>query len=238
MRIRRLILLSWLVGVLGLSQPAAALAFSLSPDCELNALSFGSDDSLLDGVVNGGDDSTKTEPFRVDWDGQVHWSGSTKPTVLDNSWHIDVYMLSTPMRGGGANEDRGKQGSGDITFAKSSPFRFTGLYYVSGEFSGDGGSCSGNGWVRLIGNPLATLPFWISVLVTVLGVVLLVAAIRGAWGWALLGGLAAGMGLALILIMLGIVSLDRWTPLATLGGALVLGLLISLISYRRSPRAL
>jgi hypothetical protein len=220
------------------SWPGEASAFPLSPDCDLGALSFRADDSLLDGVDSSADDATQSDPFRVDWDGQVHWTGNTSATVLDNSWHVDVYMLPTPLRGGDPNDDRGKTGNGDITFAANSPFRFTGLYYVSGQFSGDGGSCSGGGWVRLIGNPLATLPFWISLLITALGVVLLVAGLRGAWGWAVLGGLVAGVGLSLILIMFGVVPLGRWTPLASLGLVVLLGVVISLFSYRRSPRAL
>ena len=43
------------------------------------------------------------------------------------------------------------------------PFEITGLFYVEGEISGDGGECAGNGYVKLVGSPIGTVP-WIAAL--------------------------------------------------------------------------
>jgi hypothetical protein len=223
--------------VASLAEPPRAHAFRLGSDCVLAAISFRSDDSLLDSVVSGADDSSQTDPFQVDWAGQVHWVGRTTSTITNNSWHVDVFMLPTPLRGGDANPRSNKIGDGDIDVGANVPFRFTGLYYVSGEFSGDGGSCAGSGWVRLIGNPLASVPFWIAVLVALVGLVALIVAWRTAgWGWALLGGVLAGVGLAVVFISLAVVPLGQWTPLGTLGAFVLIGVLVALIAARNAPR--
>jgi len=220
-----------------LAESPRARAFPLGSDCVLAAISFRSDGNLLDSVVSGADDSSQTNPFQVDWAGQVHWVGRTTATITNNSWHVDVFMLPTPLRGGDANSRSNKIGDGDIEVGTNLPFRFTGLYYVSGEFSGTGGSCAGSGWVRMIGNPLASVPFWIAVLVALVGLISLVVALRTAgWGWALLGGVLAGVGLAVVFISLAVVPLGQWTPLGTLGAFTLIGVLVALTAARSAPR--
>jgi hypothetical protein len=221
----------------GLSTPSRVEAFPLGSNCTLAAISFFADGSLLETAVSGADDSSQADPFPVDWAGQIHWVGNTSSPIRNNSWHVDVFMLPTPLRGGDANARGNQNGSGDIDVGGNVPFRFTGLYYVSGEFTGNGGSCAGSGWVRLIGNPITSVPFWIAVLVAVVGLVSIVVAWRsGGWGWALLGGILAGVGLAVIFISLGVVPLGQWTPLGTLGALFLIGVLVALIAARNAPR--
>jgi hypothetical protein len=220
------------------AHPSGANAFSLTT-CTLSLTSTDADGNALDTAFEGGADATESDPFFADWDGEVRWRGTSGPTAFrNNTWHIEIYMLPTTLRGGDAYADGTREGTGAISSGGASFFRLTGLYYISGEFAGDGGRCTGGGWVRLEGFPPVTIPFWIAVGVLAFGVVLLTAAYRRAWGLAIPGALLAGLGLAFVLIMFGIVPFGAWTPLGVLLALVLTGILVAVLAARRRPRPL
>jgi hypothetical protein len=230
----------WLVLLLltlPLVLPAGVGAFPLTT-CTLTVTSTDASGKTIATATGGGDDSTQANPLLVDWDGTVTWHGTSgDDAIKNNTWHVDVFMVPTPLRGGDANDKGNKVGDGTTSVGGNAPFQFTGLYYVSGEFRGDGGSCVGSGWFRLTGNPVSTVPFWLAVVIALLGLALLALGLRGSWGWAVLGGLLTGLGLAAVLAMLAVMPIGAWTPLAALGLFVVVGLAIAIFAPKPAPAA-
>jgi hypothetical protein len=217
--------------------PSSVGAFPLTT-CTLTVTSTDASGKTIATASGGADDATETNPLLVDWDGTVSWHGTSGDNAIkNNSWHVDVFMIPTPLRGGDANEKGNKVGDGTTSVRANAPFQFTGLYYVSGEFRGDGGSCVGSGWLRLTGNPASTIPFWVAVVLALLGLVLLALGLRGSWGWAVLGGLLTGLGLAVVLAMLAVLPVGAWTPLAALGLFVVVGLAVAILAPKPSQPA-
>jgi hypothetical protein len=227
--------LALLALIVPLLLPSGAAAFPLTT-CTLTVTSTDATGKTIATATAGADDSTMTNPLLVDWDGTVTWQGTSGANALkNNSWHVDVFMVPTPLRGGDANDKANKVGNGTTSVRANAPFQFTGLYYVSGEFTGDGGSCAGSGWFKLTGNPASTIPFWIAAVIGLLGLVLLALGLRGAWGWAVLGGLLTGLGLAAVLAMLAVMPIGAWTPLAALGLFVVVGLAVAIFAPKPAP---
>jgi hypothetical protein len=237
---RDLVLAAILLAIaVSLAAPASpASAFSLTT-CTLSLTSKVPNGAVLDTAFGGGSDATQTDPFVADWNGEVGWQGSSGFNGFkNNAWHVDVFMFPTSLRGGDANEDATRLGDGAVSAGEASFFRLTGLYYISGEFSGDAGSCEGGGWILLQGLPFVTIPFWIALVITVVGLVLLVVGYRRAWGLAIAGGVLSGIGLAFLLMMFAVMPFGAWTPYGTLATLLLVGLLVALLAARRRPRPL
>lgn len=217
--------------------PSSVGAFPLTT-CTLAVTSTDASGKTIARASGGAGDATETNPLLVDWDGTVTWHGTSGDNAIkNNSWHVDVFMIPTPLRGGDANAKGNKVGDGTTSVRANAPFQFTGLYYVSGEFRGDGGSCVGSGWLKLTGNPASTIPFWLAVVLALLGLVLLALGLRGSWGWAVLGGLLTGLGLAGVLAMLAVLPIGAWTPLAALGLFVVVGLAVAILAPKPSQPA-
>lgn len=216
-----------------LSLPASASAFPLT-NCTLALTSLDANGATIDTATVGATDATQQDPMLVDWDGTVQWAGTMGPLVIkDHTWAVSVFNIPTPQSGGDPNEGGDTDGDGTVQVGENLPFRFTGLFYVSGAISGTGGSCAGSGWVKVAGDPLGTIPFWLAVLLIVLGLLMLSMGYRGAWGWAIPGGLILGLGVALMLIMYALMPVGSWTPLAALVGGLAIGFVVVFI--RRRP---
>jgi hypothetical protein len=152
-------------------------AFEMNGGCTLDIFSTDATGAPVDtasgpGAAGGG---TQADPFLIDWDGTVSWEGSSGDQVFNNhTWQTFVFLIPTPVRGGDPNELDDTVGTGTAAVAENAPFRITGLYHVSGSIDGEGGThCDGSGWFQLTGNPVATLPFWLAVLIAVAGAVLI-----------------------------------------------------------------
>ena len=104
-----------------------------------------------------GPGGTRKDPFEVDYDSVVNYAGSG-PVITDHSWDVKVFGI-TVKSGGSENGSRLNSTSGEAVVKDYLPFRFTGLYHVSGGISGNGGSCSGSAWVKLTGSPVGTIPW-------------------------------------------------------------------------------
>jgi hypothetical protein len=225
--LRRLAVVS--LPVLVLLLPAAAGAFPLA-DCTLNLTSVGADGKNLDDATGGGKDSTLADPFQVDWDGTVAWEGTTGSQVIKNShWSVSVFSIPTPLSGREENADGERDGDGTVEVGVNLPIPITGLFFVSGSIAGDGGSCTGSGWMRLVGNPLGSALFWVGLVLILLGLLAL-------WrGWvrssilAAFGGLLLGTGAAAMLITFAMMVAGQWTPLAAFAAGLFIGLAVAIM---------
>jgi hypothetical protein len=164
-----------------------AMAFLASPvaafeltDCRLIVQSFDAEGEPLDtaiGDTDGGEGGTRNDPFLVDYDGTVRYEGDTADLLItDLTWSVDVFLIPTPLRGDGPNEEEQTSAEGEIDVSSSLPIRVNGLFFVSGQVSGEGGACRGSAWVRMLSDPpetVTTVPFWIALLVIAAGLFVL-----------------------------------------------------------------
>jgi len=167
------------IALAALAHAPAVAAFELNGGCTLDLASTDASGAALDTAANGRG-GTQEDPFIVDWDGTVSWNGSSGDTVFKNhSWQVYVFNIPTPLRGGDDNDEGTTTSSGSTGVSANAPFQFTGLYFVSGNITGDGGArCDGSAWLKLNGNPLTTIPFWIAIVLVLIGL-LLVMSSRG-----------------------------------------------------------
>jgi hypothetical protein len=215
--------------------PGSAAAFPVT-NCTLELTSLDTDGLAIDSATSGAADATQEDPFIVDTEGEVLWNGTMGSQVItDNSWHVDVFGLPTPLRGGGPNEDGKTDGEGTVDVSSNLPFHVTGLFFVSGELTGEGGSCAGSGWMKVDGDPVGTVPFFVALALVVLGAILIAVGARGGWLPALVGGLLFGIGVAMLLVGFSTLPVGSLTVAASI----VLGLLIGALAawLGRSRRA-
>jgi hypothetical protein len=198
---------------MGAAEPPAGLAFPLS-GCTLAVTSQDESGAPLDSAVSGETDARQATPLLARWDGPISWSGDTGAQVIRaTSWHVDVFGLPTPLRGGDANDDGDTSGDDSTRVSETVPFRFTGLFHVTGQLRGEGGTCSGAGWVRVLGDPMSTLPFLVAFAMLLVGAVLLAVGARGHWLPAAAGGLLLGLGSMVMLVIYAVLPLGEATPI-------------------------
>lgn len=135
--------------------------------CSGNGMSLSSSGLTLQTATAPNPPSSSSHPVLVDPKGTVTYQGSSRTVITNNSWHIKVAGI-TVKSGGGKNASRKTAKSGTEKIKDYLPFKITGLAYVSGSFTGDGGSCSGSMWIKIAGNPAGTVP-WFAGFVLALG---------------------------------------------------------------------
>ena len=212
--------------------PAAAFPLSL---CQLSLTSKDANGATLDTAQSGANDATQSDPFLVDWFGTVDYTGTTTNVIKDYSYQVFVLGIPTPLRGADTNDDEDVDGGGTVGVATNAPFRITGLFKVSGGYSGEGGDCAGSGWFKLVGDPTGTVPFWLGLILIALGTLLEIRGLRGHTISAVTGGLLIGVGAGIMLVIYSAMVFAEYTPWAAIALGLVLGILIALIG-RRSRR--
>lgn len=234
---RRVLTIAAICAAALMAAAPTASAFPLD-GCTMSVQSMRADGAILDTVSGPGPGGTQDEPLDVDSTGSVTWSGTTGSQVIkNNSWHIEVYLLPTLYRGSEANADGDTGAEGTVDFGKDAPFRFTGLYFVAGGMSGDGGACGGSGWVKVIGDPVGTLPFFAGLVLAIIGLLLLGwSVVRGSILSGVVGGLIAGLGIATLLVIFSAPLLGAWTPLAFLAIGIVVGLACGLVGRSVATR--
>lgn len=146
----------------------SAAGANLSGGCDLISAAVGAHGDTL-GVMAAPSGADAAHPFLLDWDGTVAYTGHSQTAIKDNTWHVDVFGVQV-MSGGDDNKAGETSAQGTINVSNLLPFRFTGLYPVSGAISGNGGACAGNTWVKLAGNPVGTVPWDAGLVLTILGV--------------------------------------------------------------------
>lgn len=167
----------------GLLVATPVAAFELNGGCDVTLTSMDAGGGTIDTASGPGAGGTQDDPFLVDWEGTVSWQSSSGSQVfLNHAWQVFVFNVPTPVRGGDPNEGEATTGSGTAAVGANAPFRFTGLYHVSGEINGDEGAhCDGNGYFKLIGDPLGTIPFFLGAALVLIGGAI-VATARPDWG--------------------------------------------------------
>jgi hypothetical protein len=105
-------------------------------------------------VLDGGKALTAGNPFEVDVDGFVLYSGFAGPAgggPTNHSWEIKVGGLEIDS-GGDDNADLKNTSAGDVDLAADNPVKINGLIRVSGTMVADGGFfCDGEGYFRTTG---------------------------------------------------------------------------------------
>lgn len=215
--------------LLAVAAPVTAFPLSL---CQLSLTSKDANGATLDTAQSGANDATQSDPFLVDWGGTVDYTGTTTNVIKDYSYQVFVLGIPTPLRGADTNDDEDVDGGGTVGVSANAPFRVTGLFKVTGGYSGEGGSCAGSGWFKLLGDPTGTLPFWLGLILIVLGTLLEIRGLRGHKISAVTGGLLIGIGAGIMLVIYSAMLLAEYTPWAAIGLGLVLGILIALIGRR------
>lgn len=210
---------------------APVAAFPLST-CSLSISSTDAAGAPLDTAASGANDATKADPFEVEYEGSVNYTGSTNVVIKDYTYAVNVFNIPTPIRGGDTNDDENIDGSGTVSVGANSPFKVTGLYFVSGAYRGAGGECAGSGWFKLNGNPVGTVPFMVGLALVAAGILLLILGARGSGLAAVIGGLLTGVGSAILLVISSTLPLDENTPLAAVAAGLLLGILVALLGRR------
>ena len=173
---------------LGLLAAVPTLAATLTsqniqPPCSLEARSIAEDGTTLDeGVIQNGTspEGTLEDPFDIDWYGRVEFRFQTGDTVFQNN-HWEVYANDVPvpiLQGSDDNPgDIDEVGFVEIESTAPGLPRFVGMVYVTGWLEGNSGAsrCEGEGWVRIVGDPVGTVPWMVMAALIALGLVFLVA---------------------------------------------------------------
>lgn len=162
----------------------SALAQSLSGGCTVQATSD------LDRTTMT--DATRANPFDIDPEGQVSWNASSPAAIRNHTWVINVDLggLGVAVARGSDPNDAGTLSSvGSRTIADLVAIAeaagvpnarllgsLRGIYRVFGEITGEGGSCSGDAYVRLSGNPLSEPVGQVAAAVAALGAIMTIGA--------------------------------------------------------------
>jgi len=165
----RVVLASVGAVLLALAFASPTAAFELNDECSLVIQSFSEDGEPLDSAAPGAG-GTQDDPLLIDWEGSVRYEGNTgSQVIMNHSWHVDVFLLPTPLRGGHPNDGGDQDAEGTVDVSANAPFKLAGLYFVSGEIRGEDGFCSGSGWFKLEESAFETIPFWLALVLAVAG---------------------------------------------------------------------
>lgn len=231
-RILAVAALAWLLVL-----PAAAGAFPVTGKCTLTISTTDAQGKPLDSAKSGDDSASAADPLLVDWEGTVSWDGVTQASMQNAHYHVAMFGMATPFQGDAANSPDARSTTGTFKFTANAPFRFTGTYYMSaGIIAANGTQCAATFIVKLVGEPIGTVPFFVGLALLAIGALLLVWGLSGHLGAAIFGGLVLGLGAALEAMVLSALPLAGLTPVALMGGGLALAALSAIIGERRLRR--
>ncbi|HEX2142698.1 MAG TPA: hypothetical protein VHK28_10590, partial [Candidatus Limnocylindria bacterium] len=193
-------------------------------------------DTARDGEATGNqaisaepEGGTADDPLRIAWNGALQWAaaGDEEP-IESGQLRLAVFGIPLPAvdLASGASMDLGE----------AVPFRYTGLYYLSGQLRSGERVCAGSGWVLVVGEPAGTVPFLVALLLAVLGIVLLATAVRGEWLAAALGGPLLGLGGAVLMVLYATLPFGEATPWMVIGVGMLLGAVAGYGGRRRRAR--
>lgn len=218
--------------------------------CSGSATSFAADSTEIMAVTAPGPSATQADPFKVDYDGTVTWTGSTDSVIQDGSWTVTATPFS--FSGDLANESGKQEAEGTITPSDYLPFAVPGLVLVTVDLTGAGGTtCTVTGWIQFTGNPLSSPAGWVALAFTILGALGFLVLVRflvhrpteavrqNRFGRVVLGlltGLVLGIGLALLLVMYGVAALGTLVPVMVVGGTILVCFVLGLLP-RKVPVA-
>ena len=141
------------------SASAASFAPGVDPDDPANLAIDAIEIPENSSVDNG----SKGNPFELDSQGSVAWSGQTSGQATNQTWGIEFLTIGA-IEDSDPNEKDERSTSGVKDMSDIFPDDVTGLIKVTGTFSADGADCKGSGWIKLVGSPTGTVP-WIGGLI-------------------------------------------------------------------------
>jgi hypothetical protein len=155
-----------LVGAGLLSGPAGAAPVT---GCQGTAQSFDGSNQSVDLVSGPGTGGTKSDPFTIDRDGHVKYSGSSTDVLQNGKWAVDVGVM-LDISGKVTNAAGTREWAGDEKVSDRLPFNAPGLYRVAFTVTGAAGTpCTGSVWIEIKGNPLTSPLFLGGALFLVVG---------------------------------------------------------------------
>lgn len=159
---KRLFIATSVLTLMGLAVSASAQ--SLKGGCTVDATSDLDQTTMTD--------ATRDNPFEVDPEGSISWVANSPGPIMDHTWviNVDVGGFGVPVARGGDPNTAGTQTSeGErsipelVEDAEASGVpnaqllgSLRGIYRVFGSIEGTA-SCSGDGYVLIVGNPLTEL---------------------------------------------------------------------------------
>jgi hypothetical protein len=164
-------------------------AADLTGGCTLQVRSFDGPDATgavvdqasVSGPIADGAVGSQSNPFEVNPEGSVDFLFTTPTVFQNNHWSIFAQGLPVPILSGSDDNPLDVDETGILSLndaIKALPFRVVGVFLVSGDIWGNnnGSHCSGEGYVKVLGDPIGTIPWDVAAALIVLsGLVLLVA---------------------------------------------------------------
>jgi hypothetical protein len=153
-----------------IASPAGAATAS---GCSGFATSAKPNGGALDEVSAPGDGGTEADPFTVDPEGPVSWEGSSEGVIKNGTWKVSTSFFSPS---GSFDNDDGKstsEGTKKISDYVLPFLVLPGLYEVDVNVTGEGGTCTGHGFIEVESG--AAAGFWtaIALLLLLLAIILL-----------------------------------------------------------------
>jgi hypothetical protein len=228
-------------------------AAELTGGCRLEIVAWKPDGvSVLDAGVAPGAEGTESDPLDVAWDGRVAFRFLPGRTPFrDHRWAIHAAGIPVPILEGSDDDPFDAEQRGEVVVGGnlSDAARIAGLVNVTGWIEGDDGEarCDGEGWVRVVGDPVGTVPWIIFVALLVLALLFLLATpytpdwdarmvrrkehhpIRG-----IVGGLLLALGLGSIVYSFN--ELGVVTPWALVAVGIVIGVAVVFVPSRKALR--
>ena len=125
--------------------------------------------------------ATPSRPFHLARYGTIDWSGSTPVPFNDHTWwvHVDGFPA---LSGGSPNAAHATSASGVVDVGSFLPswLGLTGLYYLNGQVSGAGDTCTGALYVSFTGDPATGVAMWAGIVLVLFGLALLLGS-RPSW---------------------------------------------------------
>jgi hypothetical protein len=146
--------------------PASAAIAANATGCSGSVQSQLADGQPLDYASAPGEGGTATDPLVVDPTGAVAWEGSTDSVITNGTWSVQVGGV-TILSGTADNADGKTSADGVVELSDAlAPVQWilqtNALIPVSGQLSGSGGTCSGDGYIAGTGGGTFTSPVFLA----------------------------------------------------------------------------
>lgn len=163
MKLHRLLALSTVAAASALAAIASASSAEAAEatGCRGQAVSFTAAGVELDRVTAPGPGGTEADPFQVDFDGTIRWSGTSDAVLQNGTWKVSIGGI--PLSGEVTNDTGLKEAGGTDSIGSKLPglakaiLQGKSKILVTGEVTGTGGSCTVAVWIQSA-NPSGASP--------------------------------------------------------------------------------
>jgi len=173
--VRRVVAFATLLAALALVIPLQPVAAFSINGCTVTVTSTDGSGKPLDTATGGGTGGTQDHPFKVDLKGSVHYEGALSAQAGAYTSSVTVYGL--PFLSSSGDNNEAPQAAGDVDVS-AFPIPVVGVFPVSGSLKGATASCSGDGWIQIVGDPLTAPQLWVGVILVAGAAVLLFVWVR------------------------------------------------------------